>query len=279
MRWIISIYGMDMPMDFNATATVKVVQKKNDAVAPVTFEFEVVENHYDHVIVNVTPSDLNATYVLGVEQQMGFDEAYKGNWVDYAASQVYGEQFTGVVTNQRLDINRYGDDDEDPATWKYWVYAFTVDAEKSAVSGEVSKLLVNVKNDRPAIVCPEGFTQDGTTFTLDVYGKGGEYKVKLEAENVKEGEYGFKLYDSNTWQRVDEAVVEDSAINHAVAVLGNDQKVSVKDGYLAFTVNDYPADWSADFNPFVTFNLYLTDGENTKVHNNYSVKIRLYPAE
>lgn len=274
-------YGMMMPMDFNATATVKLTQKKNETVAPVTFEFEVVETHFDHILVNVTPSDLNATYVLGNIQKMGFDESYKGNWLDLAASQASNEPLTGAQTNYRLDVERYGnEDDSDPESWKYWVYAFAVDAEKEVAAGEASKTLVAVKNDRPAIECPEGFTMNGTTFYLDVYGKGGEFNVKLNVTNAPKDGYGFKLYDSTIYKRVDEIIVEDDTINHASVVFGNEKKVSVKDGYLSFTVNDFPTDWSGEgFDPFSSFSLYLTNADNTGVITTYTVMVRLHPAE
>lgn len=271
-------YGMLMPMDMSSTATVKITQEANQNAENVTFNIEVVETHFDHIVVNVTPSNLETTYVLGNVQQLGFDDAYKGDWSDYAVSQASNDPYTGVQTGLKLEIEDYDkSDDDNPESWKYWVYAYAV--VDGNVAGDVSKTLVQVNNDAPSIVCPEGFSLNDGTFNLDVYGKGGEYSIKLEVENAPADGYTLKLYDSSNWSRADEIVVEDDTLNHAILVFGNDQKVSVKDGYLKFTVNDFPADWEEEYDPFASFSLYLTDKDNTKVIANYTVRVRLHPAK
>ena len=272
-------YGMEMvAMEINSTATVKVSQKANPNAENVTFKIEVTETHFDHMIVNVTPSNLGTTYVLGNVQQMGFEDAYKGDWFDFAVSQASSETYQGVQTGLRLDIeDYYKADDDDPASWKYWVYAYAV--AEGNVAGEISMTLVQVTNDQPYIACPEGFTLNDGTFNLDVYGKGGDYVVKLNVENAPAEGYALKVYDSATWKRADEIVLKDEQLNHATAVFGNGQKISIKDGYLYFTVNDYPADWNESWDPHASFSLYLTNAENTKSLANYTVRVRLHPAQ
>ena len=261
-------YGTMMPMDFNATATVKLTQKKNETVAPVTFEFEVVETHFDHILVNVTPSDLNATYVLGNIQKMGFDESYKGNWLDLAASQASNEPLTGAQTNYRLDVERYGnEDDSDPESWKYWVYAFAVDAEKGVAAGEPSYVETPIKNDTPQVVLEHSalVEKEANEYELVVTGKGGEYTIDFDFVNpAADGKLRFNDYPY---------VTENTYTEYGV--LGNEGKVTIdnENKKITFTVNDYPEDWSNTFDPYVKLGFLYDQCVDGKFQGNKYGKI------
>ncbi len=277
---LVTMYGETMEMPVTAVANVKVEQKANPDVTPVTFTINVKETHFDRIVVDITPSDLNAYYVVGAETKDQVDGYYAnyGGWSKICEYALGEEAHQGALTNHVISINtKYANG---PDQWTYYVYAFQTDANSTVVAGEANYVETPITNDAPAIACPEGFTEGSSSeFILDVYGKGGEYNVQLNVVNAPADGYALKLYDSSTWSRTDAIVVQTTTLNHASTVFGNEQRVSIENGCLKFTVNDYPTDWDKTFDPYAEFTLYLTDAENTTAHKNYSVRVRLHPAE
>lgn len=277
---MVSMYGETYPQEVPVNATVKVEQKANPNVTPVTFTITVKETHFNKIVVDVVPSDANAYYVLGTDSKSTVNNyAQWGDaWDAVCKYALGGTPLQGTQTNYEFSINtRYASDESD---WTYYVYAFQTDAECTVVAGEPSYVETTVTNDAPSVACPEGFTEGSSSeFILDVYGTGGEYNVQLNVNNAPAEGYALKLYDSSSYSRKDAIVVKTTTLNHASTVFGNEQKVSLENGCLKFTVNDYPTDWDKTFDPYAEFTLHLTDAENTQSYKNYTVRVRLHPAE
>ncbi len=272
--------GESTEVEIPTSTIVTVEQNKNPNVEPLTFTINVKETHYDRIVVDITPSDLNAYYCVGAESQSNYNNyAQQGDaWNLICEYALGGTPNQGTLTNYELSIDtRFANGESD---WIYYVYAFQTNENSTVVAGEANYVETPITNDAPAIACPEGFTEGSSgEFVLDVYGKGGEYNVQLNVVNAPADGYALKLYDSNTWSRTDAIVVKTDTFNYATTVFGNEQKVSIENGCLKFTVNDYPADWDKSFDPYAGFTLYLTDAENTTAHKNYTVRVRLHPAK
>ena len=65
--------------NIDASTVVTLSQEANPNAEVVTFSLEVTETHFDHVIVNVTPSNTNTKFALGGVSKKDFENAYTYN--------------------------------------------------------------------------------------------------------------------------------------------------------------------------------------------------------
>ena len=151
-------YGQAMTYYFMGAAETKrltLTQEADSNATKVTFDIEVVESHFNCIVVNVTPSDLEATYVLNVKsvQKDENDTVVEENWANVVVSNMRYpgnlKFFTGKLENHVIQMNptSYQWDGYD-----YYVYAFATDAEKTAPLCEPSVITTTVDaSDMPSV--------------------------------------------------------------------------------------------------------------------------------
>ena len=159
--------------------TVVLTQEANPTAEVYTFELSVVESHYDHVIVNVTPSNENVKYALKSVSKSDF-EGYSYGGSDLAlqesdlSSSYYKPTFlTGTQENYKLSVGATSSNLE----WYIYVYAVSED-ETTAIS-DVKKVLVTINFDKPEITFE--------TSPVEVPAEGGKCTVKYVLKNPVEG--------------------------------------------------------------------------------------------
>ena len=163
----------------DAATVVTLNQEANPNAEVVTFTLEVTETHFDHVIVNVTPSNTSVKYALGGVLKYDFDGyAYSGSdsnlQKDLTSSYKKPAVVSGVQTAYKLPVSpsdKYG--------WDYYIYAYTVSEDETVATSDVTKTLVTVTNDTPVI--------SFETSPFEVSAKGGKYTIKFTIQNPVEG--------------------------------------------------------------------------------------------
>ncbi len=143
-----------MPMQ-----TILLKQAPNIEEEPLTFELEVVESHWNRVVVNCTPSDPTAYYIIdsiaktyyeGSGDKMNYAGGLDANipgtdlWNPYRLTILQGPQTNYVITNTVYS---------EMLGWDFYVYAYGVDKSfaPTAATSEVEKQLVTLPDDRPII--------------------------------------------------------------------------------------------------------------------------------
>uniref|UniRef100_UPI0040575A95 BACON domain-containing protein n=1 Tax=Alistipes sp. TaxID=1872444 RepID=UPI0040575A95 len=275
---MVSMYGETYPQEVPVNATVKVEQKANPNVTPVTFTITVKETHFNKIVVDVVPSDANAYYVLGTDSKSTVNNyAQWGDaWNAVCEYALGGTPLQGTQTNYEFSIDtRYASDESD---WTYYVYAFQTDANCTVVAGEPSYVETTITNDAPQTVLKHSalVEKDENEYELVVTGQGGEYSIDFDFVNpVADGKLRFNAYPYTT---------ED--VDTSNGVLGNEGKITIdnENKKITFTVNDYPADWNKTYDPYVNIGFIYgqyVDGAFTS--NSYgksvSLKIVLKKAE
>ena len=158
---------------------VTLTQEANPAAEVVTFSLEVTETHFDHVIVNVTPSSATTKFALGGVSKYDFDGyAYSGSdnnlQADLNVSYKKPAILTGAQTGYKVKVSP-----SDYYGWDYYIYAYAVSEDEQSATSDVHKVLVTVKNDKPAI--------SFETSPFDVSAEGGTYTIKYTISNPVEG--------------------------------------------------------------------------------------------
>ena len=132
--------------------TVVLTQEANPTAEVYTFELSVVESHYDHVIVNVTPSNENVKYALKGVSKSDF-EGYSYGGSDLAlqesdlSSSYYKPTFlTGTQENYKLSVGATSSNLE----WYIYVYAVSED-------------------ETPAVIPNNGIGEDGVIALNQAY--------------------------------------------------------------------------------------------------------------
>ncbi len=274
---LVTMYGETMEMPITATATVKVEQQANPNVTPVTFTINVKETHFDRIVVDITPSDANAYYIVGAEtkDQVGYYANY-GGWSQICEYALGEEAHQGTLTDYVININtKYADG---PDQWTYYVYAFQTDEASAVVAGEPTYVETPITNDAPQTVLTHSalVENEENAYELVVTGQGGEYTIDFDIVNpVADGKLRFNEYPYTT-----------EYVYTSNGVLGNEGKITIdnENKKITFTVNDYPADWNKAYDPYV--NIYFTydqyvDGEfkGNSYGKSVSLKILLKKAE
>lgn len=204
-------YGQDMTYYFMGaaeTVRLKLTQEADANATKVTFDIQVVETHFDRIVVNVTPSDLEADYVLNTKSVMKDEnnQVVEENWTNVVVGNMKYPQnlsfFKGKLENHVIKMN--------PTYYEwngydYYVYAFATDAAHTAPLCEPSYVTTTVDtSDMPVLtwdVEKSGLTWNETNerYDLEVV-EGSTVVLYFNVENPVEGAAvktnGASLYDS-----------------------------------------------------------------------------------
>lgn len=204
-------YGQDMGYYFMGaaeTVRLQLTQEADANATKVTFDIQVVETHFDRIVVNVTPSDLEADYVLNTKSVMKDDnnQVVEENWANVVVGNMnYPSNlsfFKGKLENHVIKMN--------PTYYEwngydYYVYAFATDAAHTAPLCEPSVITTTVDaSDYPTLtwdVEKSGLTWNETNerYDLEVV-EGSTVVLYFNVEHPVEGAAvklnGTSLYDS-----------------------------------------------------------------------------------
>lgn len=163
----------------DAATVVTLTQEANPTAEVVTFSLEVTETHFDHVIVNVTPSSATTKFALGGVSKYDFDGyAYSGSdsnlQADLTSSYKKPAILTGAQTGYKLKVSP-----SDYYGWDYYIYVYAVSEDEAVATSDVHKVLVTVKDDKPAITFE--------TSPFEVSAEGGTYTIKYTISNPVNG--------------------------------------------------------------------------------------------
>ena len=254
-------WGETYPAEIPATATIAVQQVANATVAPLTFTITVKDTHFDHILVDVVPSDLEAPYVLKALNAPDLTNPYgnNGDWTVVAENDAKyyvkeADVHTGALTDYKLAIDTQWIDE-----WSYYVYAFGYDAEAQAVASEVTSVLTEVTNDTPTLkldldyeIAPGlkiVYNEDTGNYELHSPAEGGTFTVKYNIENGVEG---------------------------CVVRINNSSSDTVYDSYKVLADND-SSKWWNDAEQTFTFSVNPYDVAVTQSYKHYvTIYLRLY---
>ena len=163
----------------DAPQVVTIEQAANPNAETITFALEVTESHFDHVIVNVTPSNTNVKYALSGVSKKDFEGySYSGSDAklqeDLTSSYYKPTILTGTQTGYKLSVGP-----SDYSGWDWYIYAYAVSDDETAATSDVVKVLVTIVNDKPALSFEKA--------PFEVSAEGGVYKVKYIVSNPVEG--------------------------------------------------------------------------------------------
>lgn len=236
------------------TTQLVLTQEKNPNVTPVTLTIEVLESHFDHILVNVTPSDLEAEYVLNAIEKTDFNNYRDGDWAQVQEIDLRNPSryvHTGKLENYKLAISTgYA------SSWDWYAYAYAVDSTNKVATGELTYQEVAVLNDAPHFTCPEGWVDNEGQFELTV-SEPGTYTVKLNLAYAPEDATIW----SNTWPNSDTefTLTYYNYIFDKVTIDNTNKTVT-------FTVAE-PTDWTYGFDPYSSFGLKLCDPTNKTTYS------------
>ena len=163
----------------DAPQVVTIEQAANPNAETITFTLEVTESHFDHVIVNVTPSNTNVKYALSGVSKKDFEGySYSGSDAklqeDLTSPYYKPTILTGTQTGYKLSVGP-----SDYSGWDWYIYAYAVSDDETAATSDVVKVLVTIVNDKPALSFEKA--------PFEVSAEGGVYKVKYIVSNPVEG--------------------------------------------------------------------------------------------
>ena len=163
----------------DAATVVTINQEANPNAEAVTFTIEVTETHYDHVIVNVTPSNTNTKFALaGVAKSEFEGYMYSGSdsklQENLTSSYYKPTILSGVQNGYKLKVSP-----SDYYGWDWYIYAYAVSEDESVATSDVTKVLVTINNDKPAL--------SFETSPFNVSAEGGTYTIKYTLSNPVAG--------------------------------------------------------------------------------------------
>lgn len=201
----------------DAPQVVTIEQAANPNAETITFTLEVTESHFDHVIVNVTPSNTNVKYALKGISKSDF-EGYTYNSSDatlqerdLTSSYYKPTILTGVQTGYKLSIDASKAED-------WYIYAYAVSEDETVATSDVVKTLVLINYDKPTLSFEKA--------PFEVSAEGGVYKVKYIVTNPVEG--GVVKFNG-------------SQNNYNGVLKDNSWKINTETCEVEFEVNPYDA--------------------------------------
>ncbi len=237
----------------DAPQVVTIEQAANPNAETITFTLEVTESHFDHVIVNVTPSNTNVKYALKGISKSDF-EGYTYNSSDatlqerdLTSSYYKPTILTGVQTSYKLSIDASKAED-------WYIYAYAVSEDETVATSDVVKTLVLINYDKPTLSFEKA--------PFEVSAEGGVYKIKYIVTNpVEGGVVKFKGSQSNYY-----------------GVLKEDSwKINTETCEIEFEVNPYDASQYSHY-AYLYIAYYANETSTTSIAD-ASVKInQLAPA-
>ena len=163
----------------DAATVVTINQEANPNAEVVTFSIEVTETHFDHVIVNVTPSNTNTKFALaGISKSEFEGYSYGGSdskLQENLTSPYYKPTIlSGVQNSYKLKVSP-----SDYYGWDWYIYAYAVSDDETVATSDVTKVLVTINNDKPALTFE--------TSPFNVSAEGGTYTIKYTLSNPVAG--------------------------------------------------------------------------------------------
>ena len=238
----------------DAPQVVTIEQAANPNAETITFTLEVTESHFDHVIVNVTPSNTSVKYALsGISKKEFEGYSYGGSDAklqeDLTSPYYKPTILTGAQTGYKLSV-----DPSDYYGWDWYIYAYAVSDDETIATSDVEKVLVTITNDKPALsfeVSP-----------FEVSAEGGVYKMKYVLSNPVEG--GVVKFNG-------------TQSNYNGVLKDNSWKINTETCEVEFEVNPYDA---SQYSHTATIYIgYFVDATSTKTHATASVTVKqLAPA-
>ena len=163
----------------DAATVVTINQEANPNAEVVTFTIEVTETHFDHVIVNVTPSNANTKFALAGIAKSEF-EGYSYGASDSKLQENLTSSYykptilSGVQSGYKLKVSP-----SDYYGWDWYIYAYAVSEDETVATSDVEKVLVTINNDKPAL--------SFETSPFNVSAEGGTYTIKYTLSNPVAG--------------------------------------------------------------------------------------------
>lgn len=197
-----------------ATAALKVTQSKNPNAEVYTFQLEVVETHWDHAIVKVTPSNKSVKYVVGSVYKGTYDNGYDGSDDVFMTSAAKDDEkfvFTGDQTSCKVPVNTNYHGFEN-----WYFYVFAVNNDEDAAISDLNKILVEqVTNDKPSISWESdeqlSVPAEGGTFVL-------KYKFSAPDPNGGVKINGGTVFDTYKLLKVNPPVINEEECTVTVEI-------------------------------------------------------------
>lgn len=258
-------YGMMNDWGYPQTVAEQVVvtltQAKDDAAEVVTFDIQVVETHFNRIVVNVTPSNTNVPYYLNLAQANDYDgNPIDINWIEKVTSDLkYGgdkkKVFTGALENHTI-LTQPGN--YEFTGYDFHVYAFAVQVNKATVegeddtyapAGEASHVLTTVNiEDFPKLTLNGGglvWNADQNRYDLTV-SKAGTVTFNYEVTNPVDGASvklnGNKINDNYN------------------LVAGDDiPTIDATNKTITLELNGYPENWTYSWAPSISPTFLYSD--------------------
>ena len=219
---------------YTSTCKFAFSQQPNANAEKVTFNLEVLGSHYDHIVVNCTPSNTSAKYVLGVVSKKKYENSYYHN-SDPAkipeldlASVYKPETQTGALTN--FNVNGVNIDDYSYGGLEWYVYAYAVDDSVSIAVSDVTMQLVMVVDDRPSLAWDDSRVYEAGTYyksnNMDVAAASATYTVKYALTNGAATGVVKAKAESNYYGVIDESSIVVDAAAQTVSFKVNDYDAS-----------------------------------------------------
>ena len=225
----------------DAPQVVTIEQAANPNAETTTFTLEVTESHFDHVIVNVTPSNTNVKYALSGVSKKDFEGySYSGSDAklqeDLTSPYYKPTILTGVQTGYKLSVGP-----SDYSGWDWYIYAYAVSEDETVAVSDVVKVLVTVVNDKPTLSFEKA--------PFEVSAEGGVYKVKYIVTNPVEG--GVVKFNG-------------SQSNYYGVLKDNSWKINTETCEIEFEVNPYDA---SQYSHYATLYLayYANEASTTSI--------------
>lgn len=238
----------------DAPQVVTIEQAANPNAETVTFTLEVTESHFDHVIVNVTPSNTNVKYALSGVSKKDF-EGYSYNSSDAKLQEDLTSPYykptilTGAQNGYKLSVGP-----SDYSGWDWYIYAYAVSDDETVATSDVVKVLVTIVNDKPAL------SFESSPF--EVSAEGGVYKVKYILTNPVEG--GVVKFNG-------------SQSNYYGVLKEDSWKINAETCEIEFEVNPYDASQYSHF--AILYLAYYADETSTTSIASASLRVnQLAPA-
>lgn len=225
---IVLNYGQDMTYYFMGAAETKrltLTQEADANATKVTFDIQVVETHFDRIVVNVTPSDLEADYVLKTKAVMKDEngQVVEEDWTNVVVGNMnYPSNlsfFKGKLENHVIKMNPT---DYQWNGYDYYVYAFATDAAHTAPLCEPSYITTTVDaSDYPTLawdVEASGLVWDEQRKVYTLKAEEGTPVVlkyvltnPVEGATVQLNSYSGKFSDSYNVIKEDAPVIDQAA--------------------------------------------------------------------
>ena len=224
----------------DAPQVVTIEQAANPNAEAITFTLEVTESHFDHVIVNVTPSNTNVKYALkGISKSDFEGSSYNSSDAtlqerDLTSSYYKPTILTGAQTGYKLSIVASKAED-------WYIYAYAVSEDETVATSDVVKTMVLINYDKPTLSFEKA--------PFEVSAEGGVYKMKYVLSNPVEG--GVVKFNG-------------TQSNYNGVLKDNSWKINTETCEVEFEVNPYDA---SQYSHTATIYIgYFVDATSTKTH-------------